>query len=115
MEKEYLLSIAHVAHEANRAWCEEMDDFTQSTWDELTEEEQAEKADLVEWRIVHADSPIPAWHERWVKEKQREGWVYGEEMDEEAKISPLLVDWNQLPTEQKYKDHLFVAVVKALS
>lgn len=113
--KDYLLTIAHVAHEANRAWCEEMEDFSQPEWNDLSDEEKEEKLEAVEWRIINADAPIPAQHEQWMKEKQRNGWVYGEEKDVEAKTHPCLVDFAELPMEQKYKDHLFVGVVKALS
>jgi hypothetical protein len=44
-----------------------------------------------------------------------EGWVYGETKDPVAKTHPCLVAYNDLPIEQQVKDHLFRAVVKALT
>lgn len=43
-------------------------------------------------------------HERWVEDKVRNGWRYGPERDEARKIHPLIVDWSQLPEEERDKD-----------
>lgn len=54
-------------------------------------------------------------HEDWVKFKAERGWTYGEVKDEEAKTHPCMVSYAGLPPEQKLKDHLFIAIVKALA
>lgn len=36
-------------------------------------------------------------HERWRDERERAGWTYGEERDDDARRHPLLVDWDGLP------------------
>lgn len=36
-------------------------------------------------------------HRRWIAERTKAGWVYGDERDVEAKTSPYLVPWEDLP------------------
>lgn len=50
-----------------------------------------------------------------MEEKVNDGWVYGEVKDADKKTHPCIVPYNELPEFQKKKDHLFIAIVKALS
>lgn len=50
-----------------------------------------------------------------MKEKVDAGWVFGEIKDADAKTHPCIVPYDELPEFQKKKDHLFIAIVKALS
>lgn len=43
-------------------------------------------------------------HGRWKKEKEANGWRHGETRDDKAKRHPLLVDWNDLPEEEKERN-----------
>jgi class 3 adenylate cyclase/tetratricopeptide (TPR) repeat protein len=43
-------------------------------------------------------------HDRWVAERQRQGWTYGSERDEARKHHPVLVPWEALSEEEKRKD-----------
>jgi hypothetical protein len=43
-------------------------------------------------------------HQRWVQEKQRNGWKWGSERDEGKKIHPDLVPWDSLSGEEKEKN-----------
>jgi voltage-gated potassium channel Kch len=43
-------------------------------------------------------------HDRWVAERVRSGWRYGPERDDDRKIHPLIVDWDQLPDSERAKD-----------
>ena len=43
-------------------------------------------------------------HEIWMKSKTDAGWVYGEIKDPVKKTHPLLIDWDDLPEEEKQKD-----------
>ena len=47
-------------------------------------------------------------------EKEQAGWVYGIEKDEAAMTHPCLVPYAELPADQRFKDSLFGAVVRAL-
>jgi hypothetical protein len=40
-------------------------------------------------------------HARWCQERQAEGWTAGPTRDDERKVTPSLVDWNQLPDHVK--------------
>ena len=43
-------------------------------------------------------------HERWVSERQLDGWVLGEKKDVEKKISPYLISWSDLTEDEKELD-----------
>jgi hypothetical protein len=52
-------------------------------------------------------------HERFVIERLRAGWKYGREKVLEKKISPALVDWNNLPQEEQDKNRDIVRSMPA--
>ena len=43
-------------------------------------------------------------HDRWMRDKARGGWTYGPERDNERKIHPLMVPWEDLSEEDRDKD-----------
>jgi hypothetical protein len=43
-------------------------------------------------------------HDRWMADKQRAGWTYGPVRDNDKKITPLLVPWEELPDSERDKD-----------
>ncbi|AHF08676.1 RyR domain-containing protein [Desulfitobacterium metallireducens] len=45
-----------------------------------------------------------AEHDRWYKERIRDGWVYGDKRDNSRKVHNNLVPWEQLSKEDKQKD-----------
>jgi hypothetical protein len=47
-------------------------------------------------------------------DKVAAGWHYGEVKDAEAKTHPCMVAYEELPFEQRVKDHVFRAIVSAL-
>jgi hypothetical protein len=51
-------------------------------------------------------------HNNWVKQRTKDGWVYGEVKDQEKKTHPDLVPYDKLPYEQKIKDKVFLGIVK---
>ncbi|MDP1804900.1 MAG: RyR domain-containing protein [Acidimicrobiales bacterium] len=40
-------------------------------------------------------------HERWCRERTTEGWTAGPTRDDDRKVTPSLVDWDQLPDDVK--------------
>jgi hypothetical protein len=105
--------IARVCHEANRAWCEANGDTSQPAWDDAPEWQRSSALAGVEGALG-GNTPEQS-HESWSALKMSEGWVYGDTKDPEAKTHPCLVSYADLPPEQRVKDHLFIAVVAALS
>jgi hypothetical protein len=47
-------------------------------------------------------------HERWCQERNQTGWIYGPERDVAKKTNPDLVEWDELPEEEKEKNRRFV-------
>lgn len=54
-------------------------------------------------------------HELWIRDKERDGWEYGEIKDAYAKTHPCLVAYDKLPQYQRDKNELLVSIVSALS
>ena len=108
-------SIAAVAHEANRMLCISQGDFSQPLWQDAPSWQVNSACDGV---IFHQDNPSAgpeASHENWMAVKKDEGWIYGDVKDPEAKMHPCMVPFDQLSSEQQAKDHLFRAIVHALT
>lgn len=106
--------IAAVCHEANKAWCECNDDFSQKSWEKAEEWQRTSAVNGVRFRLDNPDSPPSASHDNWSAEKLAGGWVYGEIKDVEKKTHPCLVPFEELPEFQQKKDRLFQAIVDAL-
>ena len=107
--------IAKVCHEANRAFCEENGDRSQKPWDEAEQWQNDSAIKGVEFAWENPDAPASAQHDAWSKDKVDNGWTYDEVKDPLAKTHPCLVTFERLPLFQQKKDHLFKAIVKALS
>ena len=108
-----LTTIARVCHEANRAWCVANGDDSQVPWDDAPEWQRQSAINGVQAALVGATPE--QLHESWMQEKQRDGWVYGAVKNAATKEHPCLVPYDKLPIEQRRKDHLFRAIVSALT
>lgn len=108
-----ILACARAAHEANRLYCASIGDDSQASW-----------IDAADWQKESAVAGVGAalagatpkeLHESWCAKKREDGWTFGETKDAEAKTHPCLIDYEDLPPEQKIKDALFSAVVQTIS
>lgn len=109
-----IIDIAKVCHEANKAFCEGLGDFSQVSW-VLAEEWQAISATKgVEYFIANPEAPDSAQHDAWMKDKLDDGWTFGVEKDATTKHHPCLVPFEDLPPEQQAKDTLFKAICNSL-
>ena len=106
--------IARVCHEANRAYCMSTGDHSQPTWDTAPIWQKQSAIVGVEAALADLDRTPEDSHVAWVAHKEQEGWKYGKVKRPEAKEHPCMVPYDQLPDVQKAKDHLFLAVVRAL-
>jgi hypothetical protein len=109
-----IASIAKVAHEANRAWCEVNGDHSQMKWNDASGWQRNSAIEGVKFHLKNPDAGDSASHDNWMKQKINEGWVYGEVKDPEKKTHPCIVPFDQLPEVQQKKDALFRAIVHAL-
>lgn len=107
--------IARVCHEVNRALCVAFGDLSQKPWAEAEQWQRDSAIKGVEYAIANPDGPVSAQHDAWSADKVAEGWVYGPVKDATAKTHPCLVPFDDLPAEQKAKDHLFKAVVRSMA
>ncbi len=106
--------IAQVAHEINKAYCESIGDNSQPTWDDAPEWQRSSAVNGVKFHLDNPDAPPSASHESWLKQKEEEGWKYGEVKDPEKKEHPCFVPYDQLPVSQRSKDYLFKQVIHSL-
>lgn len=107
--------IARVCHEANKAYCRALGDYSQLPWLHAQEWQQTSAINGVKFNLENPDAPASASHDNWLKEKLAGGWRYGPVKDEQKKTHPCCVPYEELPLEQRRKDALFKAVVAALS
>ena len=105
--------IAKTAHEVNRVFCESIGDNSQPVWEDAPQWQKESAINGVKYHMENKDTTPEDSHINWMKEKLKDGWVYGEIKDPEKKTHPCLVDYSDLPKNQQTKDHLFIAVVKS--
>lgn len=109
--------IAEVCHEANRAYCATMGDFSQPAWKDAPEWQRKSAVSGVKFQLPlfgPLDSCAKMSHSHWMREKVAGGWKWGAVKDPEKKLHPCLMAFESLPLEQQRKDLLFVFVVQAL-
>lgn len=106
--------IAQVAHEANRAYCHSIGDFSQLAWKFVKPEGKAVTIDGVNFHLKNPDASSRASHENWMKAKSTQGWTYGETKNDQAKTHPSMVPYESLSHEQRTKDIIFSAMVATL-
>lgn len=107
-------AIAKLCHEANRAYCEHIGDFSQVPWDEAPDWQQESAIKGVEFVRNNPDAPASSNHDAWLEEKRNTGWKYGPVKDPDKKEHPCFVPYEELPKNQQVKDHLFRAIASAL-
>lgn len=103
--------VAEVCHEAERTFQRRVGIELTPPWDEAPEEM---KEDLIgQVRLTLAGSSPRSLHESWMREKKRDGWTYGEELDEENKKHPHFIPYHHLPHEQLFSNKIFVSIVRS--
>lgn len=105
--------IAQITHEVNRVWCEYNGDDSQPKWDEAPDWQKKSAMAGVRFHAFNPGADDAASHNAWLRDKEADGWVYGEVKDPEAKTHPCFVPFDQLPKEQQFKDRLFRTIVHA--
>lgn len=106
--------IAEVAHEANRAYCNSIGDFSQLHWDSAPGWQKKSAINGVKFHLENPNADPSASHANWLKEKQDAGWQWGEVKNTGKRLHPCCVPYDKLPIEQRVKDSLFIGVVRAL-
>lgn len=107
--------LARVCHEINRAYCMAMGDTSQPAWEDAPQWQRDSALLGVKLHLENPQTTPEESHESWLRQKEKEGWVYGPVKDAERKQHPCMLPYEQLPKEQQVKDHLFRAVVRTLA
>jgi len=106
-----VVDVAKICHEANKAYCETLGDFSQPDWEGAPEWQRSSAIKGVEFNIKNPTAPASASHDCWLEQKKAEGWEYGPIKDPIKKLHPCFVPYEKLPKAQKAKDHLFKNIV----
>ncbi len=105
-------NIARVCHAANKEYCLTIGDISQVHWEDAPQWQQDSALRGVLMHLTGEHNAEDS-HVAWRKEKEADGWRYGEVKDAINKEHPCIVDFKNLPLEQQAKDHLFRAIVHA--
>lgn len=106
------VDIAKIAHQANKAYCEAIGDYSQPEWENAPEWQKDSAIKGVKFHLNNDPTPEQS-HENWLKIKEAEGWKYGKVKDVEKKEHPCFRPYHELPENQKIKDAIFSNIVKA--
>lgn len=110
-----IVDVARICHEANKAYCETLKDYSQWPWDSAPEWQKESAINGVKFIVKNEGVVHPeAQHNNWMALKLEQGWRYGNEKDVDKKTHPCLVPYDDLPTEQRIKDNLFGGIVNWL-
>jgi hypothetical protein len=107
--------IARVCHEVNRAYCQAIGDFSQAPWDEAPQWQKDSAIAGVKHALANPNTTPEQSHESWLAQKRADGWTWGPKKNPDVKLHPCFRPYAELPTEQKVKDYLFLAICRALS
>jgi len=111
----FVEDIAELCHEVNRAYCACMGDTSHQPWDLAPQWVKTSAMLGVKYHLENPFAKPEDSHISWLEHKEKDGWVYGEFKDEEAKTHPCFMPYEMLPIEQRAKDHIFTAIVKTLA
>lgn len=106
-------NVAAITHEVNRVYCESLGDFSQKPWSEAPDWQKKSAVSGVTFAIKDTSVSPADLHANWLKDKEADGWRYGPVKDVEKKEHLCFVPYEELPENQRIKDHLFRSVVLA--
>jgi hypothetical protein len=109
-----IMMIARICHEANKAYCDSMGDYSQLPWLKAPEWQVASIVNGVKFHLENPSVTPEDSHNSWMKEKLRDGWVYGAFKNSATKTHPNIRPYNELSEEQKIKDSMFKSIVDSM-
>lgn len=107
--------IAAATHGAVREWNRTKGETDQVDWDVTPSDIKRSAIDGVRYALGDAAITPEMSHRRWVDRKLAEGWKRGMIRSHQGKTHPNLVPWNELPPDERVKDALFIAIVRAIA
>ena len=107
--------IAKVCHQANKAYCEAVGDFSQTGWEVAEGWQKASVVEGVKHYLANPKTTPEQSHISWLKLRVKEGWTYDVVKDPSRLVHPCIVPYAELPVAQRAKDELLLAVCSALA
>lgn len=89
--------------------------MSQKDWDYAEPHQRSSALAGVEFSLSNPTATPESHHQAWYKQKEADGWRYGPVKNTEDKEHPCMLPYDMLPKQQRLKDSLFQAVVKALA
>lgn len=105
--------VARICHEANKAYCNTIGDYSQPDWEDAPDWQKDSAINGVRFHYLNDNTTPADSHKSWLKEKEEQGWKYGEIKDPEKKEHPCFTAYENLPKSQQVKDYIFKAIVDA--
>ena len=105
--------VARIVHEINRLYCEGLGQY-QPRWENTSDWQRDSTYQLIEKIIANPNIKNSECFEEWKKNKIEDGWRYGPKKDENKKTHPCIVDWENLPIQEREKDPILIHVIKGL-
>jgi hypothetical protein len=110
----HAVDVARVCYEVNRSYCVATGDNSFGPWVDAPQWQRDTNVIGVQYALDNPHVTPEDMHNSWMNKKIIDGWSYGEKKDAELKTHPALVNYSDLPEQQRLKDDLFLAVVNAL-
>lgn len=104
--------IAKKCHEANNDLLIKNNKEPLVSWSKLDNNTTFLNIKSVNRIIDNPDITPEEIHDEWVKNKKRDGWVYGKVKDDVNKTHPLIIAYDKMSDFDKEKDILFIKTVK---
>lgn len=106
--------LARLCHEVNRGYCAALGDTSHQSWEQSSQALRDSVISGVEYaRANHVATP-QEMHAEWSRHKVVSGWIHGPIKDEGLKTHPNILPFDELPPEERIKDHLFIALIRAV-
>lgn len=105
-------STARACHEANKRYCESIGDTSQVDWEVAPDSVKQSAYSGVIYALENPEVTPEQMHMNWRRDKIKAGWIYGPVKNEVTRTHPCLVNYSELPEEQRTKDDIFIMVVQ---
>lgn len=106
-------TICAVVHEAMRAYAKQVKGEHMPAWSRAPSWMKVATRNSVEAVISNPNQTPGTQHALWLEAKRKDGWKYGDTKDARRKTHPLLIPFEQLPSDERLKDALLISIVRA--
>jgi hypothetical protein len=113
-EEESVVKCARAAHNTLATYCKASGDFSLKEWDDAAQWQRDSTVAMVKSVLSGEYSPRKE-HERWLGDKIKAGYVYGEVKNDDPNKGPLtnpsVMDYDKLPAYLRMKNALQIVVI----